>query len=180
MIPEAGSYVMVDHHFANASQGAIGIIAAGGAGAPAHHNSPANSAPKDPATMKVKLAFESKCLACHSIAGGDKLGPDLFGVTKRHDDAWLTRWLKSPEQMLQTDPVAKALLDKWKIAMPNQGLSDEEIKQYLAYFKWADQNLQPKGTAQPQPSAPGTSLAPGQTPSGMAGMTMPGGAMVHK
>ena len=28
MIPEAGSYVMVDHHFANASQGAIGIIAA--------------------------------------------------------------------------------------------------------------------------------------------------------
>ena len=30
MIPEAGSYVMVDHHFANASQGAIGLIAAGG------------------------------------------------------------------------------------------------------------------------------------------------------
>jgi hypothetical protein len=30
---------------------------------------------------------------------------------------------------------AKALLDKRKIPMPNQGLSDEEIKQYLAYFK---------------------------------------------
>lgn len=29
IIPEAGSYVMVDHHFANASQGAIGLIAAG-------------------------------------------------------------------------------------------------------------------------------------------------------
>ena len=104
-------------------------------------------------------------------------------MTKRHDEAWLSRWLKSPEQMLQTDPVAKALLDKWKIPMPNQGLSDEEIKQYIAYFKWADQNLQPKGTAQPQPSAPGTSLAPGQTPSGMSGMPMPGqpaGAMEHK
>jgi nitrite reductase (NO-forming) len=183
MIPEAGSYVMVDHHFANASQGAIGIIAAGGAGDPEHHNIPATSAPTDPAAMKAKLAFESKCLACHSIAGGDKLGPDLFGVTKRHDEAWLSRWLKSPEQMLQTDPVAKALLDKWKIPMPNQGLSDEEIKQYIAYFKWADQNLQPRGTAQPQPSAPGTSLAPGQTPSGMSGMPMPGqpaGAMEHK
>jgi hypothetical protein len=29
--------------------------------------------------------------------------------------------------MLATDATAKALLDKWKIPMPNQGLSDEEI-----------------------------------------------------
>jgi nitrite reductase (NO-forming) len=189
MIPEAGSYVMVDHHFANASQGAIGIIAAGGAGDPEHHNIPATSAPTDPAVQKAKLAFESKCLACHSIAGGDKMGPDLFGVTKRHDDAWLTRWLKSPEQMLQSDATAKALLDKWKIPMPNQGLSDEEIKGYLAYFKWADANLQPKGTAQPQPAAPGSALPPSKTQSAtpMPGMKssdvpmvpgMPGSAML--
>ncbi|HXE49915.1 MAG TPA: multicopper oxidase domain-containing protein [Ramlibacter sp.] len=174
MVPEAGNYVMVDHHFANASQGAIGIIAAGGSAAdPEHHNIPATSAPTDPAAMKAKLAFESKCLACHSIAGGDKLGPDLYGVTKRHDPAWLARWLKSPEQMLQTDATAKALLDKWKIPMPNQGLGDEEIKQYIAYFKWADQNLQPRGSSQPQAAAPGTTLPPGQTPSGMPAMPAP-------
>jgi nitrite reductase (NO-forming) len=164
IIPEAGSYVMVDHHFANASQGAIGLIAAGGgAGDPEHHNIPATAAPTDPAAQKAKLAFESKCLACHSIAGGDKMGPDVFGVTKRRDEAWLARWLKSPEQMLQSDPQAKALLEKWKIPMPNQGLSDEEIAGYIAYFKWADQNLQPKGKTQPQPSAEGTSLSPAHT-----------------
>ena len=39
------------------------------------------------------------------------------------------------------------MLDKYKLPMPNQGLSDDEIKQYIAYFKWADQNLQPKGAA---------------------------------
>lgn len=168
IVPEAGSYVMVDHHFANASQGAIGLIAAGGVpGAdPEHHNIPATSAPTDPAAQKGKLAFESKCLACHSIAGGEKLGPDLFGVSKRHDDAWLARWLKSSEQMLQSDPVAKAMLDKWKIPMPNQGLSDDEVRQYLAYFKWADANLQPKGSAQPQTSAAADkSLPPSQTKS---------------
>ena len=43
--------------------------------------------------------------------------------------------------------------------MPNQGLSDEEIKQYLAYFKWADQNLQPQGKAQP-PSPPMAAARP--------------------
>lgn len=181
MIPEAGSYVMVDHHFANASQGAIGFIAAGGAGGPEHHNIPATSAPSEPTAQKAKLAFESKCLACHSIAGGDKLGPDLYGVSKRRDDAWLARWLKSPEQMLQGDPAAKAMLDKFKIAMPNQGLSDEEIKGYIAYFKWADQNLQPKGTTQPQPSAAGSALPPSQTQSAapMPGMpSMSGVPMV--
>ena len=67
--------------------------------------------------------------------------------------------------MLQSDATAKALLDKWKIPMPNQGLSEDEIKQYVAYFKWADQNLQPKGAAQPQPSTPGTALPPSQTQS---------------
>jgi nitrite reductase (NO-forming) len=178
VIPEAGKYVMVDHHFANASQGAIGLIDAGGVPEgtdPEHHNIPATAAPTDPQAVKGKLAFESKCLACHSIAGGDRLGPDLYEVTKRHDEAWLARWLKSPEQMLQSDATAKALLDKWKIPMPNQGLSDDEIKQYLAYFKWADQNLQPKGKSQPQPSAAGTSLPPSKTQSAtpMPGHEMP-------
>jgi nitrite reductase (NO-forming) len=170
VIPEAGSYVMVDHHFANASQGAIGLIAAGappvGSGETEHHNIPATAAPTDPNAVKGKLAFESKCLACHSIAGGDKLGPDLYGVTKRRNDAWLGKWLKSPEQMLQTDADAKTLLDKYKLPMPNQNLSDEEIRQFTAYFKWADANLRPHGQEQPQPAAPGTAVPPNQTLSG--------------
>jgi nitrite reductase (NO-forming) len=163
IIPEEGSYVMVDHHFANASQGAIGLIAAGGAGDPEHHNIPATAAPTDPFAQRGKLDFESKCLACHTIAGGDKLGPDLYGVTKRRDDAWLTRWLKNPEQMLGQDAIAKQMLDKYKVPMPNQNLSDDEVKQYVAYFKWADQNLQPQGQAQPQPAKPGSALHPSET-----------------
>ncbi|HVT33640.1 MAG TPA: multicopper oxidase domain-containing protein, partial [Rhodanobacteraceae bacterium] len=171
-IPEAGSYVMVDHHFANASQGAIGIIAAGGSPEgtePEHHNIPATAAPTDPDALKGKLAFESKCLACHSIAGGDKLGPDLYGVTKRRDASWIVRWLKSPEQMLQSDATAKALLDKYKIPMPNQGLNDDDIKQFIGYFRWADENVQPKGETQPQGAAAGSALPPSATPSGKPG-----------
>jgi len=166
MIPEAGSYVMVDHHFANASQGAVGIIAAGGTPGvdPEHHNIPASVAPSDPAALQGKLAFESKCLACHSIAGGDKLGPDLLGATKRHDEAWLTRWLKSPEQMMQSDPTAKAMLAKWKLPMPNQGLSEDEIKQYLAYFKWADQNLTAKAVAHEAAMLPSTAKSAAPMP----------------
>jgi nitrite reductase (NO-forming) len=177
VVPEAGKYIMVDHHFANASQGAIGLIAAGepaaGAGETEHHNIPATAAPADPTAVKGKLAFESKCLACHSIGGGDKLGPDLYGVSKRRNDAWLAKWLKVPEQMLQSDADARTMLDKYKLPMPNQNLSDEENRAFIAYFKWADKNLQLRGKEQPQPAAPGTTLPPNKTLSGSPGEVNP-------
>jgi nitrite reductase (NO-forming) len=155
IVPEAGSYVMVDHHFANASQGAVGLIAAGAppagsSGDHEHHNIPETAAPLDDAAMRGKLAFESKCLACHSIAGGDKLGPDLHQVTKRRDAAWLARWLKDPEGMAKSDPIGREMLAKYKVPMPNQGLSDAEVKEFIAYFKWADEG----GAARPPSATP--------------------------
>jgi hypothetical protein len=47
--------------------------------------------------------------------------------------------------------------------MPNQNASDDEIKGYIAYFKWADLHLRPRGTSQPQPAAPGTARGPDET-----------------
>ncbi|HEX7034880.1 MAG TPA: multicopper oxidase domain-containing protein [Pseudomonadales bacterium] len=150
-LPEAGTYTMVDHHFANASQGAVGLIVAGepsAPGDPEHHNIPATDVPADPGAAQAMRDFNSKCLACHSIGGGPKLGPDLLGVTNQRSDEWLTRWLKEPEVMLQDDPDAKALLEQWKVPMPNQHLTDEEIANYIRYFHWADENVKP-GSAQP-------------------------------
>ena len=142
LIPEKGSYIMVDHHFANASQGAIGLIEAGGKGEEQeleHHNMPASATPADPEAVRGKLAFESKCLACHSLGGGKKLGPDLAGVSKRRSEGWLQRWLRSPEKMLESDAEAKALLKEYNnLPMPNQNLPEAEIREYLKFFKWYD------------------------------------------
>jgi nitrite reductase (NO-forming) len=151
LIPEEGSYIMVDHHFANASQGAIGLVSTA-AKPPAkdleHHNLPASATPTDPDAVAGKQAFESKCLACHSVGEGKKLGPDVAGVTKRRSKAWLARWLKEPEKMLQADADAKAMLKEYNnLPMPNQSLSDREIAQYLKYFEWID--AQPAGSLKP-------------------------------
>jgi nitrite reductase (NO-forming) len=152
VVPEAGAYVMVDHHFANASQGAIGLIdASGGKAAEAeqeHHNLPASGTPGDPEALQAKSNFESKCVACHAIAGGEgkKIGPDLLGVTQRRDEQWIARFLKSPESMFASDPTAKALLEKYKVPMPNQNLSEAEIRGYLKYFRFND-------SAAPKPRA---------------------------
>jgi nitrite reductase (NO-forming) len=149
MIPEPGSYIMVDHHFANASQGAIGLISTETKPPETeleHHNIPSvKTTPDDAEAARGKLAFESKCLACHSIGQGKKLGPDLAGVSKQRDAAWLTRWLKDPAKMLETDEHAKAMLkESNNIPMPNQNLTDAEIREYIKYFQWYDS--QPKGS----------------------------------
>lgn len=106
-----------------------------------HHNLPASATPTDADAVQGKLNFESKCLACHAVSGGQgkKIGPDMAGVTKRRTDEWLARWLKDPEAMLKIDPAAQAMLKQYNnIPMPNQNLSDTEIRQYLRYFHFID------------------------------------------
>ena len=162
VIPEAGSYIMVDHHFANASQGAIGLISTDDKPKESeleHHNLAASAVPTEPVAASAKLAFESKCLACHSVGQGKKLGPDVAGVTKRRTDAWLTQWLKSPDKMLKTDRDAQAMLKEYNnLPMPNQGLSDAEIAGYLAYFHWID--AQAPVAAPATPAAAATPASP--------------------
>lgn len=54
----------VDHHFAKASQGAIGLISTEAKAETKdleHHNIPASAAPIDPDTVQAKVNFESKC-----------------------------------------------------------------------------------------------------------------------
>jgi nitrite reductase (NO-forming) len=113
---------------------------------------PASDTPTDPDAVAGKQAFESKCLACHSLGQGKKLGPDLAGVSKRRSKDWITRWLKDPAAMLTTDADAKAMLKEFNnLPMPNQSLSDAEIRQYQKYFEWFD--AQPAGAMKPSAQA---------------------------
>ena len=90
----------------------------------------------------VKLGeetFKSKgCVACHTIGKGKLSGPDLLGVTERREEQWLKEWLKSPEKMVMTDPIAKEMLKEYYVPMPNQGLSDEQVDNLIEYLKFED------------------------------------------
>ena len=105
--------------------------------------------PSDPEIAKGQAAFAAKCAECHTIGGGDKVGPDLFGVSAHHNDAWLTRWLKAPEAMVASDPMAKKMAGRYKVTMPNLNLSDAEIALYIKYLRWADKNIKPGPDAKP-------------------------------
>jgi len=88
---------------------------------------------------KGKELFQLKgCVACHKIGGGKLTGPDLKGVTERREEEWLKKWIKSPDTMVFTDPIAKELLAEYMVPMPNQGLTDQEVIEVITYLKYED------------------------------------------
>jgi mono/diheme cytochrome c family protein len=94
----------------------------------------------DADAAKGKSTFDAKCALCHSMGAGDKIGPDLKGVTRRHPDQWLTWWLLETDRMQKTDPQAKALLAKYKTPMPNLELKPSEVRELLRFLHRSDGN----------------------------------------
>jgi len=94
---------------------------------------------------KGKELFQSKgCVACHTIGEGKLSGPDLQGVTDRREEEWLKKWIKAPDTMVFTDPIAKEMLAEYMVPMPNQGLSDEEVVDIISYLKFEDSKKKEK------------------------------------
>lgn len=85
---------------------------------------------------RAQMLFQSRCAACHSIGGGDSIGPDLQGVVQRRDPAWLARFIREPDKVLaEGDPTALELFRKHKqVRMPNLRLGDEEVADLIAYL----------------------------------------------
>ena len=86
-----------------------------------------------------KQIFQQSCAACHSIGGGQLVGPDLAGVNDRRPEDWLLKFTKSSQTLVKSgDKTATALFEQFnKIPMPDQALSDEQIKKVLAHIKEA-------------------------------------------
>jgi nitrous-oxide reductase len=84
---------------------------------------------------------EGGCGGCHVI-GKVSSGPDLTGVLERHgkDSAkWVADFIKAPEKMYK-DPYVDAMINSFNLKMPNQHMTDEDVKNIIEYFKWVDEN----------------------------------------
>ena len=85
--------------------------------------------------------FRTRCQACHTIGGGDRLGPDLANVVTSRPREWLRRWLKEPDKMLEEgDPVATALKAQFRnLPMPNFSFGDKEVDSLIEYMAAMDE-----------------------------------------
>jgi len=88
------------------------------------------------AAFDPPLVFDAQCSSCHSVGRGVVVGPDLKGVTSRHDSAWLHAFIRSSQAVVRSgDPSARALYGKFQRVMPDHDFSDAEIDALLAYIQ---------------------------------------------
>jgi len=81
--------------------------------------------------------FEKKCSSCHTVGGGDDIGPDLKGVNERRSQEWLLKMITSSQDLIGSgDPIAVGLFNKYKKKkMPDTELSKDEIVELLEFIK---------------------------------------------
>ena len=106
--------------------------------------------------------FQSQCASCHTIGGGDKVGPDLQGVGSRRDRAWLERFLRAPDQVIASgDPIATELVKKYGgVQMPNLGLTDDQVASLLAFLGVPSAGVSPPPATAPAQTTPAPEPAP--------------------
>ena len=125
------------------------------------------SAPSAALADHGKALYEEHCAACHTIGGGDSVGPDLKGVTDRRKAGWLGRVIAEPDRLTaESDPEQLALVKKWGMEMPNLGLSLENAWEIIEYLKGGP----PAAKAAPGKALPAAAAkaAPEARPAGSA------------
>lgn len=108
-----------------------------------------NEAPRqlDMATPEGKLTgtanqtgqalFIKACATCHTLGHGEKVGPDLAGLTDRRDPGWIKAYLMAPAKLrLAKDPIALDLRKQYPaVRMPNLGLADTDVADLITYME---------------------------------------------
>lgn len=98
--------------------------------------------------------YNQNCSACHSIGEGDKIGPDLAGLSKRRDTDWIVKFVNYPSGMMEgdaeepgyekPDPVAKKLYALYKpMTMTEFELDKAKVEAILKYID--SKGKEPKG-----------------------------------
>jgi mono/diheme cytochrome c family protein len=75
-----------------------------------------------------------KCTACHTPEE-EKLGPAPQGIFERRTPEWIMNMILNPEDMAKKDPIGRGLLMKYNTVMANQGLTEDDARAVLEYFR---------------------------------------------
>ena len=96
--------------------------------------------------------FQQKCAKCHTVGKGDRVGPDLKGVSRRRDHQWLVGFIKKPSDYLNTDKDAMELLKKFNNSrMDDLNLTTADAEGLLEYIKAASEGpVGPEDTELPE------------------------------
>ncbi len=92
--------------------------------------------------------FQQKCMPCHTIGQGIRVGPDLSKVLERKEKTWIMSFVKSSQSIVKSgDVYANDLFKKFNMMiMPDFPLTDAEISSIIEYIG-SSSNTSSKTTA---------------------------------
>jgi len=81
--------------------------------------------------------FGRICKACHTVGGGQLVGPDLAGVSQRRPVEWIIPFVQSSQSVIKSgDPDAVAIFEQFnKLIMPDNPLSRTEVMSVIRYIE---------------------------------------------
>ncbi len=82
--------------------------------------------------------YDLKCSACHKLTNEKLVGPGWAGVTTRRKAEWVMNFATNPDEMLNKDPQAQAMLEECLVRMPNQNLNDAEARSVYEFMRKND------------------------------------------
>lgn len=97
----------------------------------------------DPAGEGHRI-YVKVCSGCHKLTDQTSKGPGFQGVTGRHSEAWIDKWLKDPKAVIESgDPDAVKLKEKFRITMPTlKAMADENARrEIIKFLKENDKNV---------------------------------------
>ena len=82
--------------------------------------------------------YSVKCSSCHKLTDEKLVGPGWKDVTKRHSPEWIMNFVTNPDEMLDKDPKAQAMLEICLVRMPNQNLTDDDARNVYEFMRKND------------------------------------------
>lgn len=110
--------------------------------------------------QKDAALFQAKCAKCHTIGRGDRVGPDLKGLSERREKAWIIGFITRTGFYLDNDAEAKKLLAKYNgVRMEDTGLSEAQAAALLSYLDAASKGpVGPEEAPEPEAEDPATKV----------------------
>lgn len=83
-----------------------------------------------------QVLFRKLCSGCHTVGVGDRVGPDLLGISERRDEEWIKRYIRDPAAVRQSNDLAAIELGLryGGVRMPNLGLSENDATDLITYL----------------------------------------------
>jgi len=75
------------------------------------------------------------CLACHPMEPPHAAGPAMGGITERRSYEWFRAMVMRPDSMLVHDPVARELLEIYRLPMPAQGVDELRVRAMWEFLR---------------------------------------------